>query len=48
MFEDGRGRGWLAYSLLAGPAAAKLAREDKKRRRDLGVFIEATPFGVRG
>jgi hypothetical protein len=46
-FEDGRGRAWLAHSLLAGSAAAKLAREDKKRRRDLEVFIEATPFEVR-
>jgi hypothetical protein len=46
-FEDGRGSAWLAHSLLAGSAAAELAREDKKCRRDLGVFIEATPFGGR-
>jgi hypothetical protein len=48
MFDDGRGRGWLAFSLLADPAAAKPAREKMKSRRGFEVFIAATPFEVRG
>jgi hypothetical protein len=44
-FEEDRGGDWPADSLLADSAAAKLATEDKKNL--LGVFMEATPFGVR-
>jgi hypothetical protein len=43
--EEGKGVDWLADSLLADPAAAKPATEDKNSL--LGVFIKATPFGVR-